>query len=88
MLVKKKHLSMITNLGNCVGCRLCQMRCSFRWTKQFSFADARINIEWNEEKRNYEISFKDECDFCGACARFCVYGALAYRLEGKNRCLA
>ena len=80
-MAAKRGFDITTNPENCVGCLFCQMRCSFRFTKRFSFSDARIDIEWNEEQCRYDISFSEGCDSCGLCVRSCVYGALA--LERK-----
>ena len=81
-MAAKKGFHIITDSENCVGCRLCQMRCSFRFAKRFSFSDARIDIEWNEEQCRYDINFNEGCDNCGLCAGSCVYGALT--LERKS----
>jgi len=87
-MAKKKGLKIITNSDNCVGCRLCQMRCSFRFTKSFSFSDARIDIDWNEEQCLYDIKLSDECDRCGLCVASCVYGALTLEKEGAKEVMA
>ena len=83
-MATKKGFNIITDSENCVGCLLCQMRCSFRFTKRFSFSDARINIEWNEEQCRYDISLNEECDGCGLCVHSCVYGALTLEREGDK----
>jgi len=80
-MAAKKCLDIIINPENCVGCRLCQMRCSFRFTKRFSFSDARIDIEWNEEQCRYDINLNDRCDHCGLCVASCVYEALMLERE-------
>ena len=80
----KQGFTLITDSENCVGCRLCQMRCSFRFTKRFSFFNARIDISWNEAECRYDISFSEQCDHCGLCARSCVYGALSIVRETNH----
>jgi formate hydrogenlyase subunit 6/NADH:ubiquinone oxidoreductase subunit I len=80
----KKGLKININSENCVGCRLCQMRCSFRFTKRFSFSDARIDIDWNEEQCRYDVSLNEECDRCGLCVDSCVYGTLTLEKEGAK----
>jgi Fe-S-cluster-containing dehydrogenase component len=81
-MVVNKKLDIIIFSENCVGCRLCQMRCSFRFTKRFSFSDARIDIEWDEGKYRYGINFSEGCDQCGLCASVCVYEALTLKRKG------
>ncbi len=83
-MVVNKKFNIITNSENCVGCRLCQMRCSFRFTKRFSFSDARIDIEWDEEQCRYDINFSDGCDRCGLCVTVCVYEALTLKRKGAK----
>ena len=80
----KKGLKININSENCVGCRLCQMRCSFRFTKRFSFSDARIDIDWNEEQCRYDVSLNEGCDRCGLCVASCVYGTLTLEKEGAK----
>jgi Fe-S-cluster-containing dehydrogenase component len=83
-MVEKKCVHIIINSENCVGCRLCQMRCSFRFTKRFSFSDAKIDIDWNEEQCRYDVSLNEECNCCGLCVASCVYGTLTLKKEGAK----
>lgn len=76
-MTEAQGFNIVTDAEKCVGCRLCQMRCSFRFTKRFSFYNTRIEICWDEEDGRYDIQFSMECDHCGLCARSCVYGALS-----------
>ena len=76
MMEKKGRFNIITHSDHCVGCRLCQMRCSFRFTKCYSFSESRIGVAWNEDQPGFKIAFSELCDSCGLCARSCVYGAL------------
>ena len=66
----------MTSREKCVGCRLCQMRCSFRFTKNFSFTGSRVEVIWDEDRHRYDITFDERCDACGLCVRSCVYRAL------------
>ena len=63
----------------CVDCSLCQLRCSFRFTKTFNPARAAIVIRKLNDRIGADISFTAECDSCGICARYCPYGALEIR---------
>jgi anaerobic carbon-monoxide dehydrogenase iron sulfur subunit len=67
---------------NCVGCRICQLTCSFLYTKTFNPSKARINIS---EVYGLVpiIEFSDDCVYCGECANNCLYGALEL-IEGGN----
>ena len=82
--MKKSRFKIITNPENCVGCRLCQMRCSFRFTKEFSFFNSRIEVVWDENQHHHGITFHEMCDACGLCVRSCVYEALVLEYDGKR----
>ena len=66
----------MTDPAKCAGCLLCQMRCSYRFIGAFGLTAARIHIDWEEASCRHAIRFDDDCDSCGACTRYCVYGAL------------
>jgi len=69
----------------CVGCMICQLRCSIRLTKTFNPARAAILIDQVADSLGAEITFTQECDSCGICARHCPYGALELRRkEGRK----
>ncbi len=58
----------------CAGCRICQLACSFAYEKLFNPSKARIVIEHDGD--GFDIGFTDDCNKCGTCAQYCVYGAL------------
>lgn len=66
----------------CTGCFTCVMRCSLRHGNAFSPSWAKIRVLPLTEETN-EIIFKDECDTCGICARYCPHDAL-YRGEKQT----
>jgi Fe-S-cluster-containing dehydrogenase component len=72
----QSRFNIVVDPTKCVGCLLCQMRCSFRFTKSFCPMASLIGIDWSEESYCYRITFSDKCDSCGLCARSCVYRAL------------
>jgi Pyruvate/2-oxoacid:ferredoxin oxidoreductase delta subunit len=75
-------LPITIDANNCVGCLICVMRCSLRFDKAFSPAAARVKIIPFSDGRFNEISFTDECDTCGICARYCPHNAI-YRGKMK-----
>ncbi len=61
----------------CTGCLICELRCSLRFEKAFNPSKARISIRrLVGENMEYAIAFKDDCDYCGICARNCPYETL------------
>ena len=70
-------LPITVDWGKCTGCRICQLRCSLRLEKSFDLSRSRISVRrLVKEDTEYSVSFTDECDACGICARYCPYGAL------------
>lgn len=59
----------------CVGCRICQLTCSFFHYKCFNLSKSRIKI-FDVYGLNPTITFTEECIQCGECAKNCLYGAL------------
>ena len=59
------------------------MRCSIQYQNIFSISKAYIEIEWNEKACHFEVKFKDQCNMCGLCAAYCVYGALEIKRGGN-----
>ena len=65
----------------CVGCRICQLICSFRYEKEFNLSKARILIERIDG--GSKIGFADNCIKCGDCVDHCMYGVLE-KVEAKG----
>ena len=84
-MVNAKELQAIkTDASRCVGCLLCELRCSLRFEKAFNPAKAAIRVHRQVDSVNeYDISFTEKCDRCGLCVQFCLYGALTQ--EGKAK---
>jgi len=75
--VRKKGSPIRVNSSLCTGCLICQLRCSFRFERAFNPSRAYIKVlRTNNGDDEFEVSFTEECDNCGICARFCPYGAL------------
>ena len=63
----------------------CMLRCSLRAEGVFRLAASRIKVDkLVSQPCEFEITFTDECDACGICARYCVYGALSQEKAGKE----
>jgi Fe-S-cluster-containing hydrogenase component 2 len=67
----------------CSGCLICQLACSFAFTKSYNPSKSRILIEEVDATEPFRISFTEECNDCGLCVRYCFYGAL--EMEGRKR---
>jgi ferredoxin len=80
----KKGPPILADASKCAGCLVCQLRCSFRFEKEFNPSKAAITIRRLVDGENeYEISFTDRCDNCGICVRHCPYGALMFEEEKR-----
>jgi NADPH-dependent glutamate synthase beta subunit-like oxidoreductase len=71
-------LPILVDPSKCAGCRTCQLRCSLRWEGAFVPAKAKIQVTRlvGCSECEFDLSFSDECDGCGICAKYCPYGAL------------
>lgn len=75
---------VLTHAERCTGCLICQLRCSFRFVKEFNPSRSVIVIDrLGGEGNEYAIAFTPQCDNCGICARFCPYEALTWT-KGKG----
>lgn len=59
----------------CVGCRICQLSCSFLYNGKYLPAFSKIRLH-DIYKLMPKIEFLEDCNKCGHCARHCLYGAL------------
>ena len=78
--MKSKKWQMKANPSECRICNICQMVCSLKQDKTFNPNKSYIGISSNIKpsgELDVGIYFSDECDSCGLCAKYCVYGALS-----------
>jgi carbon-monoxide dehydrogenase iron sulfur subunit len=71
-MIKNK---IVVDTKKCVGCRICQLTCSFLYYKSFNPSKSRIKV-FNVYDLAPIIEFSEECVQCGECATSCLYGAL------------
>ena len=77
-LSKSRSNQIIVRENKCVGCRICQLWCSYIQKKKFIPSEAFIQIK-NEYDLVPEISFLKGCTKCGQCVQYCLYGALDFK---------
>lgn len=68
-------LPITLEADNCVGCMTCVFRCALKYDNALGPAQSKIKVIPITEKVS-EITFSDECDTCGICARYCPHDAL------------
>lgn len=82
---QKSSYLICADASKCAGCMTCMLRCSFRLDKTFNLSIARIQVKRLVDHANeFEITFTEECDACGICARYCPYGALIRQKIGRE----
>jgi ferredoxin len=74
-------LPITIDAENCVGCMTCVLRCALKYGNAFSPARSKVKITLINEDVNI-ITYTDDCDTCGICARYCPHDAL-YRGERR-----
>jgi len=73
--------NILIDVERCTGCLICQLICSFTYTRAFNPAKARIVIEHDRKA----IHFTDECvEGCHLCTRYCVYGSITRKEEASE----
>jgi len=60
----------------CSGCGTCELWCSFTFQKSFNPLLAYVHQEFFPGE-GFKVTFTEDCNDCGICAKHCVYGALA-----------
>ena len=74
-------LSILTDAEACVGCRICELACSFHHSGVFSPDASSIKVSRDNQNGEINLSLDSTCDLCkgearAACVEHCVYGAL------------
>lgn len=69
----------------CSGCLMCQLACSFAFTKSYNPSQSRILIEEVDAISPFKITFTDECNDCGLCVKYCFYGALEMKEDKRQQ---
>ena len=80
----KSRFRVIVDPAKCVGCDLCRLRCSFRFTRTFRPSESKLSVDWNESSRSYDVILHDDCDHCSLCVKYCVYGALIVETAARE----
>ena len=74
-------MKILTDIETCVGCRTCELACSFHHQGVFSPEVSSIKVARDNQQGEIEISIDSTCDLCRQearplCIEYCVYGAL------------
>ena len=74
-------LSILTDAKVCVGCRICELVCSFHHNGVFSPDASSIKVSRDNQNGEIGLSIDLTCDSCveetgPQCVEYCVYGAL------------
>jgi len=74
-------LRILTDVEVCVGCRICELACSFHHNGAFSPDASSIKVSRDNQNGEIGLSIDSTCDLCQGepqplCVEYCVYGAL------------
>lgn len=74
----------VVQAGNCSGCGLCQLACSFHNGADSSFrpSSAHLRPVRVDGLNRFRIEFSSDCTGCGVCVGHCGYGVLAKSARG------
>lgn len=76
-VLMESKFKILVESTKCVRCLTCALNCSFSRIGVFNPMKAYIRVSDPYPFDSVpEISFTEECDNCGICARSCPYGAL------------
>ncbi len=85
MVTAKKGPPITVNTEKCAGCLICELRCSLRHEKAFNPSKAKIKIrKLVDQDTEYSVTYAEDCDNCGVCARYCFYGALVQQKKAEG----
>ena len=75
------NLEILTDASACVGCRVCELACSFHHKGLFSPEMSSIKVSRDNQNGEISLSINSSCDLCGGeshplCVEHCIYGAL------------
>lgn len=79
----QSRFRLLVHEEKCTGCRTCQYRCSWRFTKAVDLSRSAIVVYRTGNSIASAISFTSACDSCGVCARACPYGTLEVVPRGE-----
>ena len=73
--------AILTDIEKCVGCRICELMCSFHHRGAFSPDLSSIKVSRNYQDGEFALDIDSTCDLCQGeegpfCVKYCVYGAL------------
>ncbi len=73
-------MKLEVNAKKCVGCRICELICSFHHCNCFSPEKSDIRVSFD---KNYNLTIKTNvlstCDYCGMCIEACPTGAVSIK---------
>ena len=75
--MNEKKARVVAMWERCRGCQICQLICSFVHEKVFNPTKAAIHIERLAGETEFGVTLTPQCDSCGVCVRYCLYGALS-----------
>ena len=82
MVTYMEPTRVMADAEKCFACLSCQLRCSLLLEGTFNPTKAAIKIK--RSNGLIEIRFTDSCKDCGACAKYCAYGALTLLKEAEE----
>jgi Fe-S-cluster-containing hydrogenase component 2 len=73
----EKRSRMVADWTKCRGCQSCQLICSLHHHDVFNPTKAALRVERLGGETEFGVHFTPDCECCGLCVRYCLYGALS-----------
>ncbi|MFC1951659.1 hypothetical protein ACFLYI_01275 [Chloroflexota bacterium] len=75
-------MQILINAEACVGCRICEIACSFHHNHTFSPELSSIKISRDNQNGEIGLSVDPTCDLCDGedqllCVKYCIYGVIS-----------
>jgi Fe-S-cluster-containing dehydrogenase component len=76
--------AVVADWSQCRGCQVCQLICSFRRDQAFNPTRAAVQVGRLGGETEFGVTFTADCDRCGSCVKYCLYGALSREEVGAE----
>ena len=78
MPLVSREKSLMFNVGQCTGCRICELICSMTCYGEYNPRRSHIRLLRNREMDVGMVALDPTCNYCGQCVEWCPNQALEF----------